>query len=80
MILSHSTRIAVRVIIDDDTGHIVAFLLALTTLITMLIKFGQLVSEVVLLVNDFVEATHFTSTVFIIGFKSLAFGFVGVKL
>ncbi|GIK39534.1 MAG: hypothetical protein BroJett011_33670 [Chloroflexota bacterium] len=79
MILSHSTRIAVRVIIDDDTGQFVAFLLALTTLITMLIKLAQFVSEVVLLVNDFVEATHFTSTVFIIGFKSVAYG-VGMRL
>lgn len=79
MILSHSTRIAVEVIVDDDAGQFVAFLLALTTLITMLIKLGQFVSKVVLLVNDFVEATHFTSMVFIIGFKSAAYG-MGMRL
>lgn len=36
--------------------------------------------ELVLLWGDFTEALGFTSKVYAIGFKSLAWGFVGVRL
>lgn len=79
MTLAHSTRIAFQVIIDDDTGTIASFLAALTMLIGLLLAAGQLVSSVALFVSDFIEAGRFTSTVFIIAFKALAFG-IGIHL
>lgn len=78
--LASTTRIAVHVLVDDDTGNIAALILALTALVNLLVKVGQFVSEAALLVSDVAEAARFTSTVFTIGVKSLAFGFVGVRL
>ena len=79
MTLAHTTRIAVQIVVDDDTGSAAALIVALTTLVTLLVKFGSLLQGAALLVGDFVEAARFTNTVFTIGFKSLAFG-MGVRL
>ena len=79
MILAHSTRIAVQIVIDDDTGSAAALMMALTALVSLLVKLGSLIQEAALLVGDFVEAARFTNTVFAIGLKSLAFG-MGVRL
>lgn len=79
MILAHSTRIAVQIVVDDDTGSAAALIMALTALVTLLVKFGSLINEAASLVGDFVEAFRFTNTMFAIGLKSLAWG-MGVKL
>jgi hypothetical protein len=77
--LSHNTRIAVQIAVDDDSGSVAALIMALTVLVSLLVKLGSLISEAVLLVNDLIEAARFTNALFAIGFKSLAFG-MGVKL
>ena len=79
MTLTHQTKIAFQVIVDDDTGTVVNFLTALTVFIEMFISFIQGVSSVVLLVSDIIEAVSFTFTMWGIGLRSLAYG-VGVKL
>ena len=79
MTLTHQTKIAFQVIVDDDTGTVVNFLTALTVLIGMLVRFVQMMSSAILLVSDIVEAINFTATVWGIGLRSLAYG-VGVKL
>lgn len=79
MILANSTRIAVQIVVDDDTGSAAALIVALTALVSLLVKFGTLLQEAAMLVGDFVEAARFTNAVFAIGFKSLAFG-MGVKI
>lgn len=78
MTLTH-TRIMVHVSIEDDTGQTAALITALTSLISWLVSVGYFVTQAVLWANDLMEATRFTSAVFAIGFKSLAFG-MGVKL
>jgi hypothetical protein len=80
MILTHQTRIAVKVVINDDTGNVAALIMALTALIGLLVRLGQFINELALWVNDFNEAARFTHTVVIIGFKALAWGIVGVRL
>lgn len=78
--LQSSTRIAVQVIVEDETGRVVAFLAALTTLIGMLVGVGHFVAYVVGLVQDIHEAITFVNRVYIIIFKALAYGFLGVNL
>ncbi|MCL4300559.1 MAG: hypothetical protein KJ077_32785 [Anaerolineae bacterium] len=75
----HSTRIAVQIVVDDDTDSIAALILAITALINLLLQLGHFVSKVVVLITDFVEAAQFTAAVFTIGFRSLAWG-VGMKV
>lgn len=70
----HSTRIAVQIVVDDDTGNVAALILAITVLINLFLQFGHFVSMILLLTNDFVEAAQFTAAVFTIGFRSLAWG------
>jgi hypothetical protein len=77
--LTHTTRIAVQIVVDDDTGNVAALIMALTAFVSLLVKLGSLVNETALLIGDFVEAFRFTNAVFTIGFKSLAFG-MGVRL
>lgn len=79
MIFANSTRIAVQVVVDDDTGSAAALIMALAALVSLLVKFGSLIQEAALLIGDFVEAARFTNAVFAIGLKSLAYG-MGVKL
>lgn len=78
--LSSTTRIAVHVLVDDDTGSAAALIMAVAVLVNLLVKLGGLITEAAQWVSDITEAARFTSTVFTIGFKSLAFGFVGVRL
>jgi hypothetical protein len=77
--LSHNTRIAVQIAVDDDSGSVAALIMALTALVTLLVKLGSLITWAALLVGDFVEAAQFTNALFAIGFKSLAYG-LGVRL
>jgi hypothetical protein len=80
MTLAHSTRIAVQIVVDDDTGNVAALIMALTVLVNMLVKLGQFINELALWVSDFAEAVRFTYTVFTIGLKSFTYGFTGVSL
>lgn len=77
--LTCSTRIAVTVVIQDDTGRVAGLLVALTALIALLIRFGKVVSDLILLVSDVIEAVTFTAKVFSIGLKAFAFG-LGVSV
>lgn len=79
MTLASSTRIAVHVVIQDDSGNLAALLMALTALIGLLVQFGQFVASVIMLVSDTVQALDFTLKVFSIGLKSVAYG-LGVQL
>jgi hypothetical protein len=78
--LAHQTRVFIQIAIDDDSGNVAALIMTLTVLVNLLVRCGQFIKEAALLVSDFVEAAKFTNTVFTIGFKSLAYGFVGVRL
>lgn len=75
----HTTRIAVQIVVDDDTGNVTALILAITALINLCLQLGRFISIIVLLISDFVEAIQFTVSVFTIGFRSLAWG-VGVRV
>jgi hypothetical protein len=56
-------------------------LLLLAALMTLPIyQVARAKHEMSLLWGDFTEALGFTSKVYVIGFKSLAWGFVGVRL
>lgn len=77
--LAHSTRIAVTIAIEDDTGRVASFLVALTALVTLLVQLGQFVASVALLISDTIEAVTFTARVFSIGLKALAYG-LGVSV
>jgi len=79
MTLSH-TRVAVQLVIDDDTGNVAALILALTAFVSLLVKLGGLLTEAALWVGDLAEAISFTNAVFTIGLKSLAWGLAGVRL
>lgn len=79
MTLSHSTRIAVQIAVEDDTGNVAALIMALTALVSLLVKLGSLLTEAVYLVSDLAEAIRFTNAVFTIGLKSLAWG-LGVRV
>lgn len=72
--LAHTTRIAVTIAIEDDSGRVASFLVALTALVGLLVQLGQFVANVALLVSDAIEAVTFTAKVFTIGFKALSFG------
>lgn len=78
--LTHRTRIAVQVIIEDEIDNLAALVAALTMLFTLLAYLGRLAKEVNLFVNDLTEAARFVTTVFTIGCRSLAWGFVGVRV
>lgn len=80
MILAHSTRIAVQIVVDDDTGSAAALIMALTALVSLVVKLGSLLNEAALFIGDFVEAFRFTNAVFEIAFRSLAWGIIGVRL
>lgn len=78
--LMHSTRIAVQVAIEDDTGQVAALAMALTALVNLLLGLGGIVQELVFLARDIKQAIDYTNTLFTIAFKSLAWGFVGVSV
>lgn len=83
LMLRHQTRIAVNVVIEDDTGVLVYSILLVTQLFTFLGRACRLViaitSELSLLIIDLKAALDFTAKVFVIGFNSLAYG-LGVAL
>lgn len=74
-----STRIAVHVAIEDDTGRIQALLAAVALLIAIATRTGLILSDVALFVADIGQALDFTVKVLVIGAKSLAYG-LGVTL
>lgn len=76
--LANTTRIAI--LIDDDTGNVAELVAAITVLVAILISFSRFIYEVALLVSDVIEASRFTVVVFDIILRSLAWGFLGVKL
>lgn len=77
------TRLAVNIVIEDDTGILVYSILFVTSLLMHLKKTIQLViaakRELSNWTTDFKSALDFTSKVFAIGFNSLAYG-LGVRL
>lgn len=77
--LAHTTRIAVTVVIQDDTGRVAGLLVALAALVGLLVRFGKVVTDLILLVCDVIEAVTFTAKVFTIGFKAMAWG-LGVSV
>ncbi|MCG3210577.1 MAG: hypothetical protein FOGNACKC_04208 [Anaerolineae bacterium] len=77
--LTHQTRIAINLIVEDDTGSVAQFLAALTAVLGLLVMVSRWVSSVIVWLADFIEAGSFTVKVLAIGFNSLAFG-LGVKL
>lgn len=81
--LRHQTRLAVNVIIEDDTGVLACSILLITGLFAYLWRASQFMfatkRELLLLVTDLKTALDFTAKVFAIGFNSLAYG-LGVSL
>lgn len=77
--LASTTRIAVHVLVDDGTGNAAALIMAIAAAVNLLVMVGSLITEAAQWVNDFTEAARFTSTVFTIGLKALAFG-MGVSV
>lgn len=81
--LQHQTRLAVTVIIEDDTGALACSILLVTGLFTYLWRASRFAlttrQELSSLVTDLKTAFDFTAKVFAIGFKSLAYG-LGVSL
>ena len=79
MTLQQQTRIAVLITVDNGPDNLQRLIDVITTLIQMLITFGQFVAEAVLLVGDIVEAVSFTAKVWAIWFNAFSFG-LGVKV
>jgi hypothetical protein len=79
MTLTHSTKIAIHVLVDDDSGSAATLILAVAMLVNLLIGLGRFVNELTLWAGVLIEAAHVTNTVFVIGFKALAFG-MGVRV
>ena len=81
--LNHQTRLAVQIIIEDDTGALTFSILLATRLFVLLYQAGLLISsigyELSVLTDDFKAALNFAGKVFAIGLNSLAYGF-GVTL
>ncbi len=81
--LRHQTRLAVNVIIEDDTGVLAFSILLVTSLFAHLWRASQFViatkRELSLLIIDLKTALDFTAKVFVISFNSLAYG-LGVTL
>lgn len=75
----NSTRIVIRVAIDDDTGRIQALLAAVALLMAVATRTGLALSGAALLAADVYQAADFTAKVFMIGLKSVAYG-LGVTL
>lgn len=81
--LQHQTRMAVHIVIEDDTGMLIFSFLFITNLFTHLKKAHQLVitakRELLGWVIDLKSALDFTAKVFAIGFNSLVYG-LGISL
>ena len=81
--LQQQTRIAVKIIIEDETGVLAFSILWVTGLFTLLWRISRLVAafrdELSSLAGDLVTALDFTAKVLAISFTALAFG-LGLKL
>ena len=81
--LNHQTRIAIQIIIEDDTGLLVFSTALVTSLFTLFWQASQGVSSVKAecsaWVSDIKAALDFTAKVLSIGFNALTYG-LGVKL
>ena len=81
--LNHQTRLAVQIIIEDDTGALTFSILLATRLFALLYQVSQVISfigyELSLLIGDLKTALNFAGKVFAIGLNALAYGF-GVTL
>ena len=81
--LNHQTRLAVQIIIEDDTGVLTFSILLATRLFALLYQASQVVLfigyELSMLANDFKAALNFAGKVLAIGLNALAYGF-GVTL
>jgi hypothetical protein len=81
--LNHQTRIAVQIIIEDDTGLLTFSTAVVTSLFTLFWQVSQTVSAIrsewSAWVSDIKAALDFTGKVLSIGFNALAYG-LGVKL
>ncbi|MBE7549466.1 MAG: hypothetical protein HS126_00110 [Anaerolineales bacterium] len=78
--LMHTTQIQVYISVNvtvnaDRIGWVILALIAI-----LFRQIQRLLREVSLLVNDFIESARFTAAIFAIGFKSLAYGLIGVRL
>lgn len=77
--LAQQTRIAVNIVIEDDTYTLLYSLLLVTSLFTMLGRIGHRVvhvkREIELFMTDVQAALVFAGKVLIISGKSLSFGF-----
>jgi|GEM_PF-2200891 len=76
--LHHQTRLAVNILIEDDTGMLAYSILFVTSLFAYIWHISRIVAttrqELCLLVTDLKAAFHFTAKVLTIGFNSLAYG------
>lgn len=79
MTLQHQTKIAIYIAVDNGPDNLNALIAAITTLIQLLISFGQFVSNTASLVCDIVEAVSFTAKVWAIWFNAFSFG-LGVRV
>jgi hypothetical protein len=81
--LNHQTRIAVQIIIEDDTGLLLFSVSVVTRLFSLLWQASQAVASVWTVcstwLSDLAAALAFTGKVLVISWNALAFG-LGVKL
>ncbi len=81
--LCHQTRLAVKVVIEDDTGMLAFSIVLATRLFTLFWQASRFAAaasyEVSALVSDLKAALDFTAKVLVIGFNALAYG-LGVTL
>ena len=81
--LNHQTRIAIQVVIEDDTGVLIFSILVVTRLLALLYRISRFVvsvlNEGLLLANDVRAALSFTNKVLAISLNALAYG-LGVTL
>ncbi|MFC1975674.1 hypothetical protein ACFLXQ_04700 [Chloroflexota bacterium] len=83
LVLNHQTRLAVNIIIEDETGMLTFSILLVTELFSLLWHSIQYISgirhELSMLIGDINTALAFTGKVLQIGLSSLAYG-VGVRI
>jgi len=73
-IVQHTTRIAINLIVEDDTGNVTELLTTLTALVSLLAGVSQFIAKTIIFFGDLLESAQFTFKVFCIGVNSLAFG------
>ena len=52
MILAHSTRTRIAILIEDDTGNLTRLIATITVLVATLVSLANFVAEVALLISD----------------------------